>query len=101
MNKRSWVRLQDSFSDNRKSKIQNLKWVGIVAIGVTFAMCGAVAQAQQAKKVPRVGLLASGRGFGTAGDAFRKALRELGWIEGKNIAIESRLAEVSFDRLPH
>jgi len=58
------------------------------------------AEAQQPKKIPTVGLLVGGRGFGTAGAAFRKALRELGWIEGKNIAIESRLAEVSLDRLP-
>jgi len=35
----------NSSSDNRKSKIQNLKLVGIVALAVGFAMCGAVAQA--------------------------------------------------------
>ncbi|TMA91724.1 MAG: ABC transporter substrate-binding protein [Deltaproteobacteria bacterium] len=56
MNKRSWVRLQDSFSDNRKSKIGNLKWVGIVAIGVAFAMCGAVAQAQDGKTRIRIAI---------------------------------------------
>ena len=59
-----------------------------------------VAEAQQPKKVPRVGLLAGGRGFGSAGDAFRHGLRELGWVEGQNMAIEFRLAEVSSDRLP-
>src|SRR5213080_5408714 len=64
MNKRSWVRLQDSFSDNRKSKtctessrsIGNLKWVGIGAIGVAFAMCGAVAQAQDGKTKIRIAI---------------------------------------------
>jgi putative tryptophan/tyrosine transport system substrate-binding protein len=59
-----------------------------------------IAEAQQPKKVPRVGLLASGRGFGSAGDAFRHGLRELGWVAGQNMAIEFRLAEVSSDRLP-
>jgi len=44
---------------NQKSKIKNLKLVGIVALGVTFSMCGAVAQAQQAKKVYRIGHLAT------------------------------------------
>jgi putative tryptophan/tyrosine transport system substrate-binding protein len=58
------------------------------------------AEAQQLKKVPRVGLLAGGRGFGSAGDAFRHRLGELGWVEGQNMAIESRLAEASLERLP-
>jgi putative ABC transport system substrate-binding protein len=57
------------------------------------------AEAQQPKKVARVGLLAGGRGFGSGGDAFRHSLRQLGWVEGQNMAIESRLAEVSSDRL--
>jgi ABC-type uncharacterized transport system substrate-binding protein len=58
------------------------------------------AQAQTVKKVPRIGLLAAGRGVGEAGDAFRQALRELGWVESQNIAIETQLAEVNFDKLP-
>jgi hypothetical protein len=44
-------RVSDSCSDNRKSKIQNRKLLGIVALAVAFAMCGAVAEAQQPKKV--------------------------------------------------
>src|SRR5436309_11944075 len=56
MNKRSWMRLQDSDADNRKSKIGNLKWVGIVAIGVAFAMCGAVTQAQDVKTRIRIAI---------------------------------------------
>jgi tripartite-type tricarboxylate transporter receptor subunit TctC len=40
------IQFFDSHSDNRKSKIVNRKWVGVIAIGVTFAMCGAVAHAQ-------------------------------------------------------
>ena len=57
----SLKRVFDCCSDNRKSKIQNRKWVGIVAIGFTFAMCGVVAQAQQPKKVPRIGYLSPTR----------------------------------------
>jgi putative tryptophan/tyrosine transport system substrate-binding protein len=59
-----------------------------------------IAEAQQAAKVSRVGLLAGGRGFGSAGDAFRHSLRELGWVDGQNMTIESRLAEASLERLP-
>ncbi len=87
---------------NRKSKIQNPKWVGIVAIGVAFAMCGAVAQAQQPKKVPRIGLLSPFSPSATASwhQAFRQGLRDLGWVEGKNISIEYRYADGKNDRLP-
>ena len=92
----------NSCSNNRKSKIQNRKWGGIVAIGVTFAMCGVVAQAQQPKKVPRIGFLsaASPAALSARIEAFRQGLRELGYVEAKNIVIESRYAEGKTDRLP-
>ena len=55
-----------------------------------------LAQAQQAKKVPRIGYL-SGRGDPSTPDplveAFRQGLRDLGYIEGKNILVEYRYAE--------
>jgi hypothetical protein len=59
-----------------------------------------VAGAQQ-QATPRVGLLAGGHGFGAAGEVFRQSLRQLGWIVGQNIAIDSRLAEALPDQLPH
>ena len=95
-------RVSDSCSDNRKSKIQNGKLVGIVALAVAFAMCGAVAEAQQPKKVPRIGYLS---GVDPAresvrAEAIRLALRELGYVEGQNIAIEYRYAEGKRDRFP-
>jgi hypothetical protein len=46
-----------SLSDNRKSAIQNPKWVGIFAIALTFVFGGVEAQVQQLKKVPRIGYL--------------------------------------------
>ena len=60
------------------------------------------AQAQQAKKVPRIGLLSPFSPSATARwhEAFRKGLRDLGWVEGKNISIEYRYAEGKRDRLP-
>jgi len=89
-------------SGNLKSKIQNRKWLGIVAIGVAFAMCGVVAQAQQPKKVPRIGYLSNidPATDSTRSEAIRLALRERGHIEGQNIAIEYRHAEGKLDRLP-
>jgi len=55
------------------------------------------AEAQQTKKVPRIGYLSSGfRSFHT--EAFRQGLRELGYVEGKNITIEYRDAEGKIER---
>ena len=69
--------------------------MGIVALGVAFVLCGGVASAQQPKKVPLLGYLSS---FDPAresarAEAIRRALRELGYIEGQNIAIEYRYTE--------
>jgi putative ABC transport system substrate-binding protein len=61
-----------------------------------------LAEAQQAKKVPRIGYLSAIESAGEAAvlDAIRLALRELGYIEGQNIAIEHRYAEGKLDRYP-
>ncbi len=94
-------RFLNSYSDNLKSKIQNRKLVGIALI-ITFAMCGAVVEAQQPKKVPLIGYLSSQDPVGesTRAEAIRLALRELGYIEGQNITIEYRYAEGKRDRYP-
>jgi len=61
-----------------------------------------LAEAQQAKKVPRIGLLSarSSSSESTRTEAFRQGLQELGYVEGKNIVIEYRYAEGKFERLP-
>jgi putative tryptophan/tyrosine transport system substrate-binding protein len=61
------------------------------------------AEAQQPAKVPRIiGFLGvtSPSTISARVDAFRQGLRELGYVEGKNIVIEYRWAEGNFDRLP-
>jgi hypothetical protein len=55
------IRFGVSVSDNRKSKIENRKLAGIIALVVTLAMCGAVAEAQQPAKVPRIGIPSGNR----------------------------------------
>jgi len=102
MREKTWMRSSNSGSDNRKSKIQNLKWAGIFAIVLTFAFGGVVARAQQPKKVPRIGFLtASSLSVISARlESFRQGLRELGYVEGKNIVVEDRYAEEKIDRLP-
>jgi putative tryptophan/tyrosine transport system substrate-binding protein len=59
------------------------------------------AEAQPAGKVPRVGVLANGAAATSLPvDAFRRGLRDLGHVEGQNIALEIRWAEGHFERLP-
>ncbi len=120
MNKTIWNRFLDSCSDNQQSKacpeprrrIANLqpeadppqaeKWAGLSVIAFVLVVTGVVAQAQQPKKVPRVGYLAavSLSAISARIEAFRQGLRELGYVEGKNIVIERRSAEEKPDRLP-
>ena len=66
-----------------------------------FALCVS-AQAQQPKKVPRIGYLSSGSPSTNLGylQAFLQGLRELGYVEGKNVLIEYKWAEGRFERMP-
>jgi hypothetical protein len=75
---------------------------GLIAIMVALGPCGALADAQQAKKVSRLGYLASADPAreSARAEAIRLALRERGYIEGQNIAIEYRYAEGKLDRAP-
>jgi putative ABC transport system substrate-binding protein len=61
-----------------------------------------LAEAQQPKKVTRIGFLHSESSSSAAArmESFRQALRERGYLEGANIAIEYRYAEGKLDRLP-
>ena len=74
----------------------------MVVLAVAFALFGAVAHAQQAGKVARIGFLDASTASGSAVlvDAFRQELSKLGWNEGKNITIEYRFAEQKGERLP-
>jgi putative ABC transport system substrate-binding protein len=69
---------------------------------VVLLAVAVIAEAQQVTKVRRIGwLTASSLSAMTARiEAFRKGLRELGYVEGKNIVIEWRSAEGKFDRVP-
>ena len=78
------------------------KQIMLFAVCATlFALCASSA-AQQAEKVPRIGYLSGSPPSAIAehNEAFRQGLRELGYIEGKNILIEWQSAEGKADRLP-
>jgi putative ABC transport system substrate-binding protein len=68
---------------------------------VLYALCFP-ADAQQPARIPRIGILiaASASFYSARVEAFRQRLRELGYVEGKNIVIEYRYTEGKLERLP-
>ena len=74
----------------------------ITLLASAAVMCPFTARAQQTGKVLRIGYLGTSSPSleGHVLDAFRQKLRELGHVEGENIAIEYRWAEGQDDRLP-
>ena len=73
-----------------------------VVLAVSLTLAPLAAEAQPPGKVYRMGYLYSGSATSSprAPEAFREGLRELGWVEGRNIVIDYRFAEGRFDRLP-
>jgi len=81
--------------------MSNNKLTSFVLSAMLFALC-VPAAAQQPTKVPRIGYLTGATPDGQSHriESFRQGLREFGYVEGKNIAIEYRYAELKPDRLP-
>jgi len=76
-----------------------------IGLHITLALAILVAplavEAQQAAKVPRLGVLSLGPPYSDAEIApYRHALRELGWVEGQNLEVVRRFAEGHAERLP-
>ena len=76
----------------------------IGAVGLSLLIVPLAAEAQQAGRVYRLGLLHEASPLPTDGrtstSGIQAALRELGYIEGQNLVIERRYAEGKLDRLP-
>ena len=77
------------------------KIILLALCSLLLAPCSAV-EAQQPGKIFRIGYLESSTASGSAvlAELFRQELSKLGWIEGKNIAIEYRFAEQKPERTP-
>jgi putative ABC transport system substrate-binding protein len=80
----------------RKAALGSILFAGaVLAVAV-------IAEAQQPKKVPRIGYLETTPSSTNSArhEGFRQGLRDLGYVEGRNIVIEWRFAEGKSDRLP-
>ena len=82
--------------------MQRREFIGFA--GVAVALWPLVVWAEQAAKIARIGLLSQGRSKGSDAsratlDALVTGLRELGYTEGQNIAIEREFGEANADRL--
>src|SRR5262245_57093250 len=71
-----------------------------LTLAFSLACLPLAANAQQAEKAPRLGLLGNHSPTLPLYDGFRQGLRELGYVEGRNIIIEARFAEGNLERLP-
>ena len=73
-----------------------------ILVVVVLLAVAVIAEAQQPKKVPRIGYLTGSSPSARSAriEAFGQGLRELGYVEGKNIVIEYRYAEGKLDRMP-
>jgi putative ABC transport system substrate-binding protein len=89
-------------SDKRIGAEKNMKKkLTILTLGAMLLALSFSTEAQQPTKIPRIGYLATAPASAITArvKAFRQGLRELGYVEGKNIVIEQRYAEDKLDRL--
>jgi putative tryptophan/tyrosine transport system substrate-binding protein len=71
-----------------------------ILVAVVLLALGVIADAQQPMRIPRIGYLGGGSpsSYPARIEAFRQGLRELGYVEGKNIVVEYQYAEGKADR---
>jgi putative ABC transport system substrate-binding protein len=72
----------------------------LAGTGAALLAAPLAAEAQQARKVPHIGVLQAGAPPEPLVEAFREGLRDLGYVEGRDIVLEFRWAEKKLDRLP-
>ena len=85
----------------RERSMQRRDFIKVLSLAAAWPLA---VQAQQPKKVPRIGFLATGSlespETRASFDAFRQGLRELGYFDGENIVVEVRAADSKMERFP-
>ena len=79
-----------------------MRLIGLAVVLALGVLAPRAAEAQQPPRIPRIGVLAAGvpATYVSRYEAFRRGLREFGYVEGQNIAIEYRYGEGKYERLP-
>ena len=98
-----WVHRAHQHAGNRRADLP--MWLSTVGIMLAFTLGLVVpwtAVAQQPAKVPRIGVLIPTLNPERAQylEAFRHSLRDFGWVEGQNLAMEYRFAEHGLEQYP-
>ena len=76
------------------------KNIGLCIFTLILVLCGVTANAQHQKRIPRVGMLFIGGQEQPHLESFKQGLRELGYVDGKNISLQYKYAHGKPDRLP-
>ena len=76
------------------------KCLGLSLLAFALVVAGAVTEAQQPGKVPRIGFLANTKVGSTSFEPFRRGLQAAGYIEGKNIHVDYRYFEANREVIP-
>src|SRR5262245_40355374 len=85
--------------ENRRRSHRRKVFIGLTLGALLFALCPCT-HAQQQGKIPKIGWLSARRASNTGQEIIIRMLRDLGYVEGKNIAFEYRFADDKLDRLP-
>ncbi|TMA91467.1 MAG: hypothetical protein E6J74_22090 [Deltaproteobacteria bacterium] len=96
MSKKSSDQLVPHINMDLKFALRNLK--SAIVLGALLCALCVPAEAQQPTKIPRIGYLGGATSNAARIEAFRQGLRELGYMEGKNLVIDWRYAEGKPDR---
>jgi putative tryptophan/tyrosine transport system substrate-binding protein len=72
----------------------------LITLALGFLVAPLAADAEPPANVPRIGFLSPSSPPNRGADVFRHALRQLGWVEGQNLAIEYRWAHGRYEQLP-
>src|SRR2546426_7352512 len=79
-------------------RIQNLKFA--VLVSTLLSALSFPVNAEQPTKIPKIGWLSARRASNSGQETIVRMLRDLGYVEGKNVAFEYRFADDKLDRLP-
>src|SRR4029434_3975249 len=85
--------------ENRRRSHGRKVFIGLVLGALLFGLCPC-AHAPQQTRIPKIGWLSARRASNAGQETIVRMLRDLGYVEGKNVAFEYRFADDKLDRLP-